>query len=425
MAEWLFETFPGEPGGALSKRLNALVTGAVCADVARGLGVSDQLKLGKQARDDGAADSDNVLGDVMEALIGALYLDAGLEPARKAIRKAWGDRVKTRGSAAPQHPKSALQEWARRTTGARPLMTWSTGRPASCAALHREGLDRRAGRGDRHRQLQAGSGDGGGGGAAGEAAGLKALFWCNLNLLLTDAPLSPWQGGGKKMASRATQGRTMLAASLDRRAEPRHPVHVTRATARSHRKQATAATLSDISTYGCRILSPVEHPPGERIWLRLDGGLPLAATVIWCSEGRVGCRFDETSPARDDAPVHSRLTPPARPRLCKRAGLVENHAGPQAPDHKRALRRPGKGGEPPDPLVIVPVPALVAMLLHHEQEKGWPRQRLGCWRPDGAVCMTVPRSVAVGMAETRGHDDLDAERIWEEWTAARQDLPSL
>jgi len=111
MAEWLFELFPGEPEGALSKRLNALVTGAVCADVARDLGVSVQMKLGKQARDDGAADSDNVLGDVMEALIGALYLDAGLEPARAAIRKAWGDRVKTQG-AAPQHPKSALQEWA-------------------------------------------------------------------------------------------------------------------------------------------------------------------------------------------------------------------------------------------------------------------------------------------------------------------------
>ena len=111
MAEWLFELFPGEPEGALSKRLNALVTGAVCADVARGLGVAAQLRLGKQARDDGAADSDNVLGDVMEALIGALYLEAGLAPARSAIRRAWADRP-SRQRGAPQHPKSALQEWA-------------------------------------------------------------------------------------------------------------------------------------------------------------------------------------------------------------------------------------------------------------------------------------------------------------------------
>lgn len=111
MAEWLFELFPGEPEGALSKRLNALVTGAICADVARGLGVAAHLRLGKQARDDGASDSDNVLGDVMEALIGALYLETGLDGARRAIRAAWGDRA-SRVLAVPQHPKSALQEWA-------------------------------------------------------------------------------------------------------------------------------------------------------------------------------------------------------------------------------------------------------------------------------------------------------------------------
>ncbi|GGA59182.1 ribonuclease III [Sphingomonas psychrolutea] len=111
MAQWLFELFPGEPEGALSKRLNTLVTGAVCADVARGLGVAAHLRLGKQARDDGAADSDNVLGDVMEALIGALYLETGLDGAARAIRTAWGDRA-SRVLSAPQHPKSALQEWA-------------------------------------------------------------------------------------------------------------------------------------------------------------------------------------------------------------------------------------------------------------------------------------------------------------------------
>jgi ribonuclease-3 len=111
MAEWLYALYPKEPEGALSRRLNTLVTGAACADVARSLGVPAQLRLGKQARDDGAADSDNVLGDVMEALIGALYLDVGLEAARSAIRAAWGDRP-MRETAAPLHPKSALQEWA-------------------------------------------------------------------------------------------------------------------------------------------------------------------------------------------------------------------------------------------------------------------------------------------------------------------------
>ena len=111
IAEWLYELFPGEAEGQLSKRLNGLVTGAVCADVARAIGVPAHLRLGKQARDDGASDSDNVLGDVMEALIGALYLDAGLEAARAFVRAKWDGAVLRQGSA-PQHPKSALQEWA-------------------------------------------------------------------------------------------------------------------------------------------------------------------------------------------------------------------------------------------------------------------------------------------------------------------------
>lgn len=111
IAEWLYERFPAEPEGALSRRLNALVTGAQCADVAREVGVPPLLKLGKQARGDGAADSDNVLGDAMEALIGALYLEFGFTPARDFVRKAWARHIDAHASA-PKHPKSALQEWA-------------------------------------------------------------------------------------------------------------------------------------------------------------------------------------------------------------------------------------------------------------------------------------------------------------------------
>lgn len=111
VATWLYELFPDEPEGKLSRRLNALVSGETCSEIARELGVGERLRLGKQAREDGAADSDNVLGDVIEALIGALYLERGLEEAAGFIRRAWGDRVNTHDKA-PMHPKSALQEWA-------------------------------------------------------------------------------------------------------------------------------------------------------------------------------------------------------------------------------------------------------------------------------------------------------------------------
>ncbi len=111
VAAWLYELFPDEPEGQLSKRLNALVARETCAEVGRELGVGARLRLGKQAREDGAFESDNVLGDVVEALIGAVYLDSGLGAAEAFVRRAWADRVSTHDKA-PQHPKSALQEWA-------------------------------------------------------------------------------------------------------------------------------------------------------------------------------------------------------------------------------------------------------------------------------------------------------------------------
>jgi ribonuclease-3 len=111
VAHWLFDLFPTEPEGKLSRRLNSLVSREICAEVARELDIGGQAILGKQAREDGAADSDNVLGDIIEALIGALYVEAGLEGARDFVRKAWSERVSTRDHA-PKHPKSALQEWA-------------------------------------------------------------------------------------------------------------------------------------------------------------------------------------------------------------------------------------------------------------------------------------------------------------------------
>lgn len=111
IAAWLYELFPDEPEGKLSRRLNALVARETCAEVGRELGIGEQVRLGKQAREDGAADSDNVLGDVVEALLGALFLEAGLEAAAAFVRRAWGERV-THQEKAPKHPKSALQEWA-------------------------------------------------------------------------------------------------------------------------------------------------------------------------------------------------------------------------------------------------------------------------------------------------------------------------
>ncbi len=110
IAEWLHEHSEAAEG-KLSQRLNALVSRETCADVARALGVAPHIRLGKQARSDGAGQSDNVLGDVMEALIGALFVERGFEAARDFVRRAW-EPAMAGGAGQRKHPKAALQEWA-------------------------------------------------------------------------------------------------------------------------------------------------------------------------------------------------------------------------------------------------------------------------------------------------------------------------
>lgn len=110
IAEWLHEKSDAAEG-KLSQRLNALVSRETCADVARSLGLPPHIRLGKQARDDGGADSDNILGDVMEAVIGALFVERGFDAARALVRKCWAGPM-AGGMGQRKHPKAALQEWA-------------------------------------------------------------------------------------------------------------------------------------------------------------------------------------------------------------------------------------------------------------------------------------------------------------------------
>ncbi len=110
IGEWLY-TLEAADEGRLSQRLNALVSRATCASVARAAGLGEHIRLGKQARDDGGYDSDNILGDVMEALIGASFTAHGFEATRDMVRALWADEVAGKAGVA-KHPKSALQEWA-------------------------------------------------------------------------------------------------------------------------------------------------------------------------------------------------------------------------------------------------------------------------------------------------------------------------
>jgi ribonuclease-3 len=119
VAAWLYRAGDG-PEGKLSQRLNALVSGTTCARIARRIGAPDHIRLGKQARDDGGKDSDKILGDVMEALIGASFIEQGFDATRDVIYRLWAAELEGDIGRA-KHPKSALQEWAAGNRRAMPV----------------------------------------------------------------------------------------------------------------------------------------------------------------------------------------------------------------------------------------------------------------------------------------------------------------
>jgi len=110
IAEWLYRREDGAEG-ELAQRLNALVSRATCAKIAKKIGLPEHVLLGKQARDDGAHTSDNVLGDVMEALLGANFLETSFSATRDIVHDLWEEAVSGHAGRS-KHPKSALQEWA-------------------------------------------------------------------------------------------------------------------------------------------------------------------------------------------------------------------------------------------------------------------------------------------------------------------------
>ena len=102
---------PQEPEGDLSRRLEALVRMTTLAEVAETLGIGAHLTLARGEHEGGGRDKPNILADALEALIGALYLDGGLEPARNFVLRHWSERASS-AQPAPRDPKMALQEWA-------------------------------------------------------------------------------------------------------------------------------------------------------------------------------------------------------------------------------------------------------------------------------------------------------------------------
>ncbi len=111
IAEWLVERYPVEQEGDLGRRLAHLASQPVLAAVADAIGLEAALAVSPGEARAGVKKRATVLADALEAALGALYLDAGLEPARGFVRRAWQTAIEAQ-TMPPKDAKTALQEWA-------------------------------------------------------------------------------------------------------------------------------------------------------------------------------------------------------------------------------------------------------------------------------------------------------------------------
>jgi ribonuclease-3 len=122
VAEMLFRAFPDEDEGALARRLAALVRQDSLDAVAREISLGRYLTISRGEEEGGGRDNPAILADACEALIGAIYLDSGLETARTFVERHWRPKMNAEEKP-PQDAKTALQEWAQAAGLALPLYT--------------------------------------------------------------------------------------------------------------------------------------------------------------------------------------------------------------------------------------------------------------------------------------------------------------
>lgn len=111
VATLLYERFPKLPEGDLSRLRAALVNQSSLSEVARALGLGELLRLGEGELKSGGFRRPSILADAVEALLGAVYLDAGFEAARAVVQRLLGEKLeRAEGSPVDKDPKTALQE---------------------------------------------------------------------------------------------------------------------------------------------------------------------------------------------------------------------------------------------------------------------------------------------------------------------------
>ena len=111
VADMLLEAFPDADEGELSRRFADLVRKETCADIAAALKLGAAMITGGGKQQNAALRTRNVLGDLCESVIAAIYLDGGFEAAQRFVETNWRERMMTRPSSR-HNAKTELQEWA-------------------------------------------------------------------------------------------------------------------------------------------------------------------------------------------------------------------------------------------------------------------------------------------------------------------------
>ncbi|CAG0966446.1 Ribonuclease 3 [Burkholderiales bacterium] len=108
----LYERHPRTDEGDLSRARASLVNRDTLARIARQLGLGEAIRLGEGELRSGGADRGSILADALEAVFGAVFVDAGFEAARRVIAAAYGDELaQSDPEALAKDPKTRLQEW--------------------------------------------------------------------------------------------------------------------------------------------------------------------------------------------------------------------------------------------------------------------------------------------------------------------------
>jgi ribonuclease-3 len=122
VAEALMEALPTVTEGTLSRLRASIVNARSLADLARERDLGHLLRLGRGETRTGGREKDSLLADAYEAMIGAVYLDLGLEQARRIVRLDTAARVLAGdSSASARDHKTQLQEWVQARLQATPV----------------------------------------------------------------------------------------------------------------------------------------------------------------------------------------------------------------------------------------------------------------------------------------------------------------